>query len=63
MHTAPAMTITSDVTVEKTGRLMKKSANKAGAPSPYRRKLLLDLDSHAVRQVLSASDYHFIAGL
>jgi hypothetical protein len=33
MHTAPAMTINSDVTVENTGRLMKKSENKASAPS------------------------------
>ena len=28
MQTAPAITMNSDVTVEKTGRLMKKSANK-----------------------------------
>ncbi len=32
MHTAPAITMNSEVTVEKTGRLMKKSANK-GIPS------------------------------
>ena len=32
MQTAPAMTMNSEVTVEKTGRLMKKSANKQCAP-------------------------------
>ena len=28
MQTAPAITMNSEVTVEKTGRLMKKSENK-----------------------------------
>ena len=32
MQTAPAITMNSEVTVEKTGRLMKKSENKPDAP-------------------------------
>jgi hypothetical protein len=36
MQTAPAMTMNSDVTVENTGRLMKKSANKAKASSSWK---------------------------
>jgi hypothetical protein len=36
MQTAPAITMNKDVTVEKTGRLIKKSANNASIPSPRR---------------------------
>src|SRR5271157_5336991 len=32
IQTAPAITMNSEVTVEKTGRWMKKSANKKNAP-------------------------------
>ncbi len=35
MHTAPAITIIREVTVENTGRWIKKSANKAWGPFPW----------------------------
>ena len=42
MQTAPAITMNSEVTVEKTGRLMKKSENKPDAPWSTAMKFHLD---------------------
>src|SRR5215469_6068717 len=63
MQTAPAITMKRDVTVEKTGRLIKKSANNASVLPRKGHVLLLNLDGHSVSQVLAPGDNDIISGL
>jgi len=63
MQRGPAITMNKDVTVEKTGRLIKKSANNASIPSRGGRVLLLNLDWHAVHQVLAPGDNDVVPAL
>src|SRR6516225_1842873 len=63
MQTAPAITMKRDVTVEKTGRLIKKSANNASVLPQGGHVLLLNLDGHSVGQVLASGDDDIVSGL